>query len=874
MSMPPRYRDEDDEQPRPDWASAAEAHCPPEERRAPRARAAGSKNQTRRAESSSRAPRGTVRRKTVSARSAKRRRERTVIDDLVSPQKKGMTWGKAVCFFVFLPFKLIWLMTRNVPRLILWPVRFFLSVAFAGLFLATILVYVFGHLAERYDISQILQMPERTIVLDRKGREIGTLHGENRRRIDDLELEVPPVFIDALLLKEDQRFFDHWGIDPRGVGRAVQQVFRHGRATQGASTLTMQLAKTTYSHRERSMKHKLIEIALARRIESTYDKKTILKAYINRIFWGHTFLGLKQAAYGYFSKTPRELTIGECAMLAGIICSPNEYSPYRNPELAKKQRDLVLGLLRDNGKITYDQYDAELARPLVTRRPEQRGEDNYALDLIRREVDHILDVLDAENKELKEEAVYLGGLVVRTTLDLDLQDQVIGTINARLAEMLESRRGYSHQTRLQYRTAEASLPPEERGKKPPQYVQAASVVIDNASGALLAVVGGRDSEESRYNRAIQARRQVGSLFKPFVYSAFFERGYSPNTPISDNAIVPGEIRGGKNWRPHNADGRFTGTHPAGYGLLKSRNTMSVRVGNIATIPYVVNFAQMAGFQRNIAKNPGPTIFLGTWEASPLDIAGAYTIFANGGVRPTPYIIESISDRGKRPLYVTRPTARRVCSTHTALATSRILQQITKPGGTAGRTQALGFKSPCGGKTGTTNGYTNAWFCGFTSSLTASVWVGFDRQKTIMDKGYGGTIALPIWVDIMKAAAREGYPQKAIRTAPSSHSSQVLHICRESGGLAHAGCEAARTDYYETMPGVDAPRSLCTKHEVIANEVGGDPVAQEADVPVIMSNEAPNAEEPTAGEVPDDSIPTAVPVGSPRDDAPTAREVLE
>lgn len=858
--MPPRYRDEDDDAPRPDWASAAEAHCPPDERkpRPPRAengrRAASGPGHHAEASAAERPRRTTVRRKTVSARSAARRHEHTVIDDFVSPPKKGMTWGKAICFFLFLPFNLIFLITRKVHWLVLWPLRVFLSVAFAGAVVATILIYVFGHLAERYDISQILQMPERTIVLDRKGREIGTLHGENRRRIEDLRLEVPQVFIDALLLKEDQRFFEHWGIDPRGVGRAVQQVFRHGRATQGASTLTMQLAKTTYSHRERSLKHKLIEIALARRIETTYDKQTILKAYINRIFWGHTFLGLKQAAYGYFNKTPRELTIGECAMLAGIICSPNEYSPYRRPDLARKQRDLVLGLLRDNGKITYDQYDAEIAKPLVTHKPEQRGQDNYALDLIRREVDHILDVLDAENKELKEETVYLGGLVVRTTLDLDLQDKVIGSINARLEEMLESRRGYKYQTRKQYQASVAGLPPSEREKHAPQYVQAAAVVIDNASGALLAVVGGRDSLESRYNRAIQARRQVGSLFKPFVYSAFFERGYAPGTPVSDNAIVPGEIAGGRNWRPHNADGRFTGMHPASYGLLKSRNTMSVRVGNIATIPYVVNFAQMAGFQRNIAKNPGPTIFLGTWEASPLDIAGAYTIFANGGVRPTPYIIESISDRGKRPLYVTRPNSRRVCSQRTALATSQILQQITKPGGTAGRTQALGFKNPCGGKTGTTNGYTNAWFCGFTSSLTASVWVGFDRQKTIMDKGYGGTLALPIWVDIMKAAAREGYPQKAIRTSPSSHSSQVLHICRESGGLAHAGCEAARTDYYETMPDVEAPRSLCTRHEAIADEVDAEPIAQDVDA---MPDEAPNAEEPTAGEVPDDFIPTAV-----------------
>ncbi len=793
------------------------------------------------------------RREALSPKKLLRKHEHTVLDDFASPPKKGMTGWKALWFFLTLPFQIIALLTRKAHWLIIWPLRLFLSFAFVGVVIGTVLIFVFGHLAERYDISQILQMPERTIVLDRKGREIGTLHGENRRSIDNLKTDVPQIFIDALLLKEDKRFFEHGGIDPIGVARAIQQVFRHKRATQGASTLTMQLAKTTYSHRERNLKHKLIEIALARRIESTYSKEIILKAYINRIFWGHTFLGLKQAAYGYFNKTPIELSIGECAMLAGIICSPNEYSPYRHPEYALKQRNLVLGLLRDAGKITFEQYEHEIAQPLVTHRPEQRGEENYALDLIRREVDHVLDLLDTADRELKEETIYRGGLIVRTTLDLDLQDAVLAAINTRLEKTLESRKNYPHQTRKQYQASVAHLSPSEAAKIQPQYVQAAAVVIDNAGGALLAVVGGRDSTESRYNRAIQSRRQVGSLFKPFVYSAFFESGGSPHTPISDNAIQPGEISGGKNWRPRNADGRFTGIHPASYGLLKSRNTMSVRVGNRATIKGVANFARLAGFQDTIGRTPGPTIFLGTWEASPLDIAGAYTIFANGGVRPTPYIIESISDRARRPLYSTRQNSRRVCSQRTAMATSAILQQITKPGGTAGQTQALGFKAPCGGKTGTTNGYTNAWFCGFTSSLTASVWVGFDRQRTIVDKGYGATLALPIWVDIMKAAAGEGYPQKEIRTTASRYSSRVLHICRDSGSLAHTGCEVAHTDYYESLPDIKSPKTLCDKHEPIAEEIADEPTAQEVE----PSNAPINAEEPIAEEVPEnDYIPTA------------------
>ena len=765
------------------------------------------------------------------------------LDEFRKPPAKGMSVIRALWRLLTLPLRLVYYLTRALPKI----VRIFISVMFF-LFMVVLSIAIFYIIkADRYDITQITRMPERTIVLDRKGNEIGTLHGENRRSIEDIDTEVPRYFIDALIMQEDRSFWEHGGVDPRGLFRAVGQVFKHGRTTQGGSTLTMQLAKNTYNHQKRTFEAKIIEMVLARRIEATYDKKTILTCYINRVFWGHTFLGLKQAAKGYFNKQPRDLTIGESAMLAGIVCSPNEFSPYRSPSSARIQRDKVLKLMYEHGHITRNQYHAALAEEIVTCKPELRGTDNYALDLIRSEVDHVLDMLDTHQQRVKEDATYSGGLVVRTTLDVDLQDAVMKDMDARLTDMLENSRRYPHQTRAQFRAYLATLTPDEADKARPKYVQAACVIIDNATGALLAVVGGRDSRESRLNRAVQSRRQVGSIFKPIVYATFFERGGSPQSMISDDRIRQGEIAGAARWYPGNADGRFTGLHPAGWGLLKSRNTMSVRVGNRAGLDHVINTALMSGFPRT-ARKPGPTIYLGTWEASPLEVASAYTMFANGGVRPSPYIIESITDSTGRVIWRNTGTARRVLSQHSANAISSILQQITKPGGTAGSLQRLGFTAPCGGKTGTTNAYKNAWFCGFTSDLTAAVWVGFDRPVTIADKAYGGTLALPLWVGAMQKAAGLGYAMGPIRTAPAGARKQALRLCRESGSVAHSGCEYNGCAYTETMADFSVARALCVKHAPVIN-------AAMEDTAVDPDDDAPEediAEDPDA-DLPDEDV---------------------
>lgn len=764
-------------------------------------------------------------------------RNKAIASDGTRKNAKKIGLFHALWFLVSLPFRIIFHFTKNAKWYLLWPLRISLSIAFVGMVFAAILIGIFGTLSQRYDISEVLNMPERTIVLDRKNREIGRLHGENRKQV--ALSEVPPTFIKALLLREDKRFYSHGGVDWFGVGRAMHQVTRHHRTTQGASTLTMQLAKTTFNHRERTFIAKLTEVALAKRIESTYTKDQILEAYINRIFWGHTFMGISSASRGYFNKIPADLTIGECAMLAGIIYGPNQFSPYKNPEKAKYARDIVLRLLKDSGDITEDQYIAALNEQIMTERPQSRSEENYTMDLIRKELDNILE----------DEDILFGGLVVRTTLDLDLQNNAIDSLNKHLGE-LEKRKGYPHQTRKNY----LSLPKETREQKPPNYVQGAVVVIDNTTGALLVVLGGRDAEESRFNRAFQSRRQVGSLFKPFVYTSFFGKGYSPSTLVSDNRIARGEIKGAPNWSPRNSDHTYLGSKPAAFGLIKSRNTMSVRVGQTAGLSNVEKSARLCGFRGKVAMTPA--LYLGTWEASPLDVASAYTVFANGGVRPTPYLIESIFDTKDNPVYFIRKTSRVAYPAKSAVMTSQILQQVTKPGGTAGGTAAMGFDAPCGGKTGTTNEFADAWFAGFTSELTCSVWIGFDKRRKIIDRGYGGTLALPIWVDIMKTAKDSGYPCTQIRTKPSNRN-KIVQLCRDSNHIAHSGCLAAHTAYYENMP-VNTPKNMCEVH--IPDAAADDQQTDNIPTADPIDNVPPSNDDiPLAEPADDRGIPLAEPV---------------
>jgi penicillin-binding protein 1A len=708
----------------------------------------------------------------------------------------------AASILFFWPFHLLNLLTRPLRQ----PLKFFARLAghpaVAGLYVLAFLALVYGIRAQRYDLSKIRAMPERSIIIDRMGDEIGRIHGEKRSIVP--LAQVSEDFRKAILAREDERFYRHGAIDLIGIGRAILKNLQGKK--EGASTLTQQLVSDIFQLKRgekrgdtpRQLDRKFLEIAIAFRLEATTDKDEILEAYINQINWGRQIKGIGEASRIYFEKHPSELTLSQSALLAGIVRGPDSFNPFKSLEAAARERGTTLDRMVTAGVITAEQAAAAKLEPIEVR-PEWRREskESYAMDAIRRDLEIILE----------EENIVLGGLTITTTIDKRIQQKAEEALEQKL-RATERLSGYPHQTR----SAWQQIPEENR--KSPEYIQGAAVVIENRTGAVIALVGGRDANESRFNRATQARRQVGSIFKPFVYLSAFDTGLRPDTTLSDGPIQRGEIKGGGTWRPQNADGKFGGHYPASYGLIRSRNTMSVRVGNYAGIPRVKEVARMAGFTTPMPENPSS--FLGSWEASPWEVATAYSMFPNDGTRYRPYLISEIKDREGNILYATPPLSYPAAKAGSAWSVSRILNEVATRG-TAASVTRLGFDKPCAGKTGTTNDFKDAWFAGYTSTLTCTVWVGFDQPKKTIQGGYGSTLALPVWVDIMKTSDRLGYKAGKLN---SKVNLVEMELCRHSSKRATAACRAAGTHYNDEVPAdiALADNDLCPIHPARAQPV--------------------------------------------------------
>jgi penicillin-binding protein 1A len=713
---------------------------------------------------------------------------------------------------LFWPFHLFAIFTRPFGTFKRILFRFIGFPAVAGLYVLVTLSLIYGFRSHPYDLSRIHAMPERTIVLDRLGQEIGRIHGEKRSLVP--LRHVSEHFRKAILAREDERFYRHGAFDAIGIARASLKNLEGKR--EGASTITQQLVADVFQLKRgerrgdwpRQIDRKFLEIAIAIRLEATLEKDEILEAYINQINWGRQIKGIGEAARIYFEKHPAELTLSESALLAGIVRGPDAFNPFKSMEAATRERDTTLARMVTAKAITQAEADEAKKDPIEVR-PQWRRQyrESFAMDAIRRDLEIILEKEDIE----------LGGLEIVTTIDLRVQQKSEEALEEKL-KSVEKSSGYDHPTRAAW----LNIPEDER--KEPTYVQGAVVVVENRTGGIVAVVGGRDANESRFNRAKDAKRQLGSIFKPFVYLAAFDKGMSPSTSISDGPILPGEIRGGGTWRPKNADGIFGGVYPASHGLIKSRNTMSVRVGNYAGLTNVAEVAQHSGFSTPMPKNPAS--YLGSWEASPWEVATSYTIFPNGGARFRPYLISQIKDRDGNILFSTLPLSYQAASSGSSKSISHILQEVTTSG-TAASVKRLGFDKPCGGKTGTTNAYRDAWFAGFTSHLTCSVWVGFDTPKTTVHRGFGSTLALPVWVEVMKTADRLGYKAGTIH---SSGRVVTMEICRLSGKRVTSGCNAAGTGVMDAVApdAVLPPEDTCPLHPAKAVAVDAAPQAHPVD----------------------------------------------
>ncbi len=664
-----------------------------------------------------------------------------------------------------------------------WKISVLLLVLGTGL--AVFLFY--AGWAATFDMKKVGEMPERNTVYDIDGQIYSRLAGANRLRVS--MDEIAPPFVEALLAREDTRFYQHKGIDWRGILRALVRDVLSGSTKEGASSLTQQLARNSLPLGGHTLNRKILEAMVALRIEQTFSKQQILELYMNRIYFGSGCYGVETASQAYFGKNASKLNLSEAALLAGLIRSPNRFSPLRNPEGAALQRNTVLDRMVDLKKIpAAEAQQAKQTR--VNAHPKRllQIQENYAMDAVQRDLNLILTPDQVDN----------GGLFIYTTLDPSVQNAAQQALEAQLTK-IEHQSNFRHPLKANYQ-----LPDNGEDSSMP-YLEGAVVAIDNASGGIRGLVGGRDYGQSKFNRALSpANRQVGSAFKPFVYALAFSHGMLPGAAISDGPIQPGEIEGAGNWTPGNSDGIYGGVQPVSYGLIHSRNTMSVRVGQFAGLDSVQKVATTLNLSDNVPH--GPAIYIGSFETNLRALTAAYTVFPNAGIRKQSYIIERIDDQDHHPIYRAAHIAVPSLDPGAAWMTSELMEQVLTRG-TAASARSLGFKLPAAGKTGTTNDYKDAWFVGYTSTMTCGVWVGFDQPTTIIPHGYGAALALPVWTAVMnKAAVR--YPPQALQPTMAL---QRAMVCSLSNHLATSGCQAAGTAYDIDLPVDKVPTAACEVH---------------------------------------------------------------
>ncbi len=609
--------------------------------------------------------------------------------------------------------------------------------------------------------------------------------------------EIPDFLKQAVIVMEDRRFYSHWGVDIMGILRAFWVNLRSGDIVQGGSTITQQLARNLFLTTEKTFSRKIREAILAFEIERTYSKDEILEMYFNQVYFGSGAYGIEAAAQTYFDKSARDLKLDEGTLLAGIPRWPSRYSPYLNIEAALDRRATVLDLMVKERYLSPAQSEAAKAMPVNLKGRDQRERvATYFVEYIRKELED----------RFGYNRLYRGGLNIYTSLDFELQQKAVEIVEKGLLD-IESQWNYKHITYKEF------LENGENGSKPQgpiPYLQGALIAIEAETGYIRAMVGGRDYHHSKFNRAVQAHRQPGSIFKPFVYTAAIDNGIPPSTIIIDSPISldqPGQ----DDWRPTNYDDTFRGPTPLRIGLKKSINLISIKLLMKIGVPTVIEYAKRMGINSPIPAVE--SIAIGAGEVIPMEVVSAFSIFANQGIRVEPLAIIRVESRDGELLWENKPRKEAVLSPQSAYIMTSLLQAVLESG-TGYGARLRGFSRPAGGKTGTTNDYTDAWFVGFTPNLITGVWVGFDQPQTIIDKGTGARVALPIWTDFMIEAHR-GLPP---RNFPVPSDILTKMICAESGLLATDSCPK-KSLYSEVFIKGTEPNLDCDIHKPTLIEGG-------------------------------------------------------
>jgi penicillin-binding protein 1A len=629
---------------------------------------------------------------------------------------------------------------------------------------------------------------QASLVLDARGGVLGQFYRERRTliQIDSLPNHVPMAFVAI----EDKRFFEHEGVDPVRIVAAVRDNIIKGWGGPGGSTISMQLARNLFPQQlpasETSVRRKVAEIKLAMQMERRFSKRRILELYLNHIYLGSGSYGVEAAARTYFGKPARQLSIVEAATIAGLPQAPSAYDPRRNPERAERRRNVVLQAMADARVITQAQADEARQMPLALSPPGGARGAPYFVEAVRRELEDRFG-----------ELLYTGGLRIHTGIDPVLQRTAEQGLEEQLRQI--ERGTYGGFRGPTYPQFTASIKPGQAVTHTP-YLQGIVVALDPATGLVRALVGGRDFKQSQFNRAVQALRQPGSSFKPFVYAAALEHGRSPASGISDGPLTINN--GSEAWSPKNYDGTYGGWTSLRSALRNSRNLATIRLGRETGIENVRALAARTGLSTRI---PGyPSVYIGSAGVYPIDMMAAYASFANGGWRVEPQLVERVENHRGELLWAPAPAPRRAVEPGIAWILTDMLREVVDRGtGYLARDPSVGglpYEVPAAGKTGTTNDNTDVWFVGYTPDLLAGVWMGFDTPRPIIAGGTGGTLAVPVWARVMRTAyANRKAPE------PWPKPSDVV-MRRVSGGrVLSAECGGGTPDYFAAR---HAPAGSC------------------------------------------------------------------
>ena len=670
-----------------------------------------------------------------------------------------------------------------------WRKRWFLMLfvwgavaAVAGILLGLILIRPYYEEAQKFDLGKIDDLQIASVIYDRNGTEIGRIYEDENRELVTLN-EVPMHLVDALVSVEDSRYYEHKGVDYVGIIRAVFLNLKAGETTQGASTITQQLARNAYDLKQRSIKRKLVEAFLAHRIEQNFTKQKILELYLNRIFFGPGAYGIRSASRVYFSKRPVDLTVEEAATICGLIKSPVRLSPLRNPEGSLVARNYVLDRMLIEGKLTAAEHAAAIAKPLATNPDTAITRYPYAYEEIRTRL----------LEELPEEEVARGGFHIYTTLDADLQRVAQESLRRQL-DKVEQRPEYAGQTYAAFGEAEKAARANKEAPPRPDYLQGSVLVVDNRTGGILCMVGGRDYADNKFNIALRSRRAAGTGFLPFVYAAAFANGLYPgarvdDAPIDANRVMIGGLVGilGE-WGVETSANFHRGLMPARQALAQSKLAATFRVGMKVGLPRIVDLARACGITITPERARMPATMLGQSETTLGEYCLAYTTFPNGGRRPKDlHLIRRVLNQDGEVVLADKsepePTVT-VLDPISAHQTWTAMREALDAGtGAKARNEYGLVDAPFAGKTSTAYNFTDNWFIGSSDKLTCGVWCGFINPRMIFEGAFSSDTILPVWVDVMNAAAPTWKPMPP---APPADARRV-EICRASGQPAGDYC---------------------------------------------------------------------------------------